>query len=112
MKPRIAILTFLMLSSMSTMPALSQWWERGKGFQNDYVYAKAYCYGRGDRLNHEQALLLAYSKDVLPEQTDKEKAKRLKRIASIIINFISGTGNNEEFSGCRKAHSTELASSM
>lgn len=112
MKLSARILFALLLVTVSPPPAHSQWWEKGKGYQNDYIYTKAYCYGRGNGLNHEQALIAAYNKDRLPEQTEKEKSLRIKKLASIILDFISGTGNNDEFTGCRRAHFAELGSSI
>ena len=93
------------------MPAFSQWWERGKGYKESSVYARAYCYGRGDKLNHEEALYVAFMIDKIDKITDKEKTERIKRVASMILEYIAGSGSNDEFAGCRRAHTGELIQS-
>jgi len=46
--------------------------------------------------------------DKLDHLNEKEKKERRKKIASIILQYIAG---NEEYAGCRKAHTAELIQS-
>jgi len=101
--------TFLsLLLVLNPIPAYSQWWERGRGFQDSSLYARTYCYGRGDKLSHDEALYVAFMIDKLDHLNEKEKKERRKKIASIILQYIAG---NEEYAGCRKAHTAELIQS-
>jgi len=103
--------TLLIIILLSALPAYSQWWERGKGYKESSVYARAYCYGRGDKLNHEEALYVAFMIDKIEKITDKEKTERTKRVASMILEYIAGSGSNDEFAGCRRSHTGELIQS-
>lgn len=94
--------------ALNPIPAYSQWWERGRGFQDSSLYARAYCYGRGDKLSHDEALYVAFMIDKLDHLTDQEKKDRNKKIASIVLQYIAG---NDEYAGCRKAHTAELIQS-
>jgi hypothetical protein len=103
------LLFFLLLSSAA--PSLSQWWEKGKGYQEPSIYARAYCYGRGDKLSHEEALFIALSIDKLDKVSEFEKKQRIKTIAAMILQYIAGSTTYDEYAGCRKAHTGELIQS-
>lgn len=94
--------------SCLSAPVHSQWWEKGQSFKQPSIYARAYCYGRGDKLSHEEALFVALMIDKLDSLTEVEKKRRREKIATMILQYIAG---NDEFAGCRRAHTGELIQS-